>query len=309
VNPGILTPPTQFATMPRGLLGRPTPVPMPDFRPAHPDAINWLDRVRRNGGSASQQTILAVSQFCEDIEAAGLRRRFLRVNLFCGDQLAAALTPLYLSGSTSPAAIGNQTDTNNGPFVQADYIERGALGGLQGNGATKFLNTGLLQSQITSLNDSHASISGTLLETSGDKMALGVYLVSGPDGPWIFTVDTYSAYVSGRTVRIGTYASAGVPSITNPGSSEQHLIGSRTSSTFLGLYRVGRESASNTAAVNPQALAQSLFVFAANSGTGSAANHTAARLRMYSVGLGLTQNQAMAFSSAVIAFNTALERV
>lgn len=309
MNPGMLTPPTQFATMPRGLLGRPTPVPMPDFIPAHPDAIDWLNRIRRNGGSASQQTILAVSRFCEDIEAARLRQRFMRLNLFCGNQLAAALTPLYLSDGTSPAAIGNLTDTNNGPFVQVDYIERGSQGGLVGNGATKFLNTGVLQSQITSLNDSHASISGTSLETSGDKVALGAYLVSGSVGPWIFTVDTYAAYVGGRTVRIGAYASGNVPSITNPGSSEQHLIGSRTNSTFLGLYRVGRESARNTAVVDPQALAQPLFVFAANSGSGAAANHTAARLRMYSVGLGLTQNQAMAFSSAVIAFNTALERV
>lgn len=47
MNPGILTPPTQYATMPRGLLGRPTPVPVVFGAAPIPAAINglavWLD--------------------------------------------------------------------------------------------------------------------------------------------------------------------------------------------------------------------------------------------------------------------------
>lgn len=62
MNPGILTPPTQYATMPRGLLGRPTPVPVIDYRtPLDPRTIPglavWLDAADRESVTLNGQNV------------------------------------------------------------------------------------------------------------------------------------------------------------------------------------------------------------------------------------------------------------
>lgn len=59
------------------------------------DAQNWIDRVYANAGTVSQSTAQAVNAFCNAVDAAGLREKFLRLNLFCGSNLNAALVPLY----------------------------------------------------------------------------------------------------------------------------------------------------------------------------------------------------------------------
>jgi hypothetical protein len=53
----------------------------------HPEAADWANRVRANGGSVSGSTLTAVSRFCASISAAGIRDRFYRLNLFCGTGL------------------------------------------------------------------------------------------------------------------------------------------------------------------------------------------------------------------------------
>lgn len=106
------------------------------------DAVDWRDRVTANGGSVSTSTFQAVSKFCNDIDRAGIRDRFYRLNLLCGTDLNAALVPLYRGPSLTGTQYGNTTDTNNGPFVSGDYVETGASGGLTGaNG--KNLSTGV----------------------------------------------------------------------------------------------------------------------------------------------------------------------
>ncbi len=61
----------------------------------HSEAAAWRSAVIANGGSVSTSTVRAVSNFCAAIDAAGIRDRFVRLNLFCGDNLNAALVPLY----------------------------------------------------------------------------------------------------------------------------------------------------------------------------------------------------------------------
>ena len=64
-------------------------------RRLNPEAQDWINRVYANGGTVSQSTASAVSTMCDAIDAAGIRDRFYRLNLFCGDNLNAALVPLY----------------------------------------------------------------------------------------------------------------------------------------------------------------------------------------------------------------------
>lgn len=104
------------------------------------EALAWKTAAEANGGTVTTSTLAAVSTFCNAIDAAGIRDRFLRLNLVCGGNLAAARTPLYRGASLTGTQYGSAADVNNGPFVSGDYSE---ATGLQGNGTSKCLNTGL----------------------------------------------------------------------------------------------------------------------------------------------------------------------
>ena len=110
----------------------------------HREAVDWHNRVLTNGGRVSKDTVKAVSDFCYRIDAAGIRAKFSRLNLICGDNLNAARVPLYRGLSFTGTQYGNSIDTNNN-FVSGDYTERGSNGGLNaGSGGTKYLDTGVI---------------------------------------------------------------------------------------------------------------------------------------------------------------------
>lgn len=110
----------------------------------HPEALDWQSRVISNGGTVSSSTLSAVSNFCSSMDTAGLRSKFLRLNLFCGNDLNACFTPLYLGPSFGGTQYGDPQDGNFGPFGSIDYTETGAGGGLSGNSSNSaYLDTGL----------------------------------------------------------------------------------------------------------------------------------------------------------------------
>jgi hypothetical protein len=264
-----------------------------------------------NGGTVSSSTLAAVSTFCASIDReSGLRAAILRCNLFCGNSdasLNAVRTPLYLSGSFGGSAIGNTTDANFN-FVAGDYQEAGSGGGLKGNGSSKYLDTGLTPNNVSSLLSVHLSVSGTDLETSGaDRAAVGSFNGGGSPGSSIYILDIYANYVAARAVRLSSFNSGNFHTITTPSASESHFIGTRTSASSAVTYRGGVSVGSSSFVALPASHSRSFFAFALNN-TGSPSAYTAARLRMYSIGNGLTAAQALAFSNAVIAFNTALGR-
>ena len=123
----------------------------------HPEAADWASRVRTNGGTVSGSTLLAVSRFCRSIDLAGIRNRFYRLNLFCGTSdasLVAPRVPLYRGPSRTGTQYGNTIDTNVS-FVQGDYAETGASGGLTSNGS-KRLTTGFKPTELpSSAGDTH----------------------------------------------------------------------------------------------------------------------------------------------------------
>jgi len=276
----------------------------------HPEAIDWATRVTANGGTASSTTLAAVSTFCAAIDReSGLRAAILRCNLFCGNSdasLNAVRTPLYRGASLTGTQLGNATDTNVN-FVAGDYQETGSGGGLKGNGSSKYLNTGLAPSNISSLLDVHLSASGTDLDTSGDRVFVGSINSNANPGSEIYALDVYAAYVTGRASRLSMFTAGQFPVVTTPGTTESHIIGVRTSATSSVIYRGGASAVTNATTAVPVSHTRNWFVFALNN-IGTPTAYTAARLRMYSIGNGLTAAQALAFSNAVIAFNTALGR-
>jgi hypothetical protein len=110
----------------------------------HPEALAWRSAVIANGGTVSASTMAAVTTFCRSIDSAGLRGRFYRLNLFCGDGLSAVLVPLYRGQSRTGTQYGNTADTNVN-FVSGDYT---LASGLTGNGSNKYLGLALKPGQL-----------------------------------------------------------------------------------------------------------------------------------------------------------------
>jgi hypothetical protein len=241
-----------------------------------------------------------VSKFCESIDRqSGLRAAILRCNLFCGNNLEACLVPLYRAASLSASVIGNTTDTNNN-FVSGDF----GSSGLKGNGSTKWLNTGFASSSLGNVNAAHMSASGTSIETSGDAAFLGAYTAT--NFATLFTLDAWSSGNGGRIMRSGL-AGTGYAKLTALNADESHFIGQKTSNTNYELYRSGTSSATANGGGTGTSSSIAIGIFCLNTNTTPAA-FSAARMRMYSIGNSLTAAQALAFSNAVAAFNTALGR-
>jgi len=312
MNPGIRGLPRQFAHMPRGLLGAPTPIPMPD-EAWHPEAVDWRARVIRNGGNVSDFTARAVSNFCTAIDGAALRDRFYRLNLFCGNGLSSALVPLYrgpVSGGTVAAGtlFGNATDTNNN-FVSADYNETGNACGLNGNGTNKSLNTGLNASAFSSFRNLHMGIGLRKTTTgTGFRVGIGAFRFSPSTLEWSIKVRRGDANVAGNCM-FGNY-------ITSSHTCGDSVSGSalRTGNIIASWPTMSRQGdRSGVAATAGQNItgAAPFFVFAMIDSDPSAlgvVDHSDIRLDWYSLGLSLSDSDRVVFNSILTEFQTALNR-
>lgn len=129
----------------------------------HREARDWYDRALANGGIVSKSTLKAVSDFCYRIDAANIRDKFLRLNLFCGSNLDACFTPLYRGPSFTGTKYGNTKETNIGSFIPSDYTETGSGAGLNGNsGSLCYLNTGLDATGFTDMGAAYNNIHGSV---------------------------------------------------------------------------------------------------------------------------------------------------
>lgn len=162
----------------------------------HPEAAAWRSAVVANGGTVSASTMKAVSTFCADIDKAGIRGRFWRLNLFAGDSdasLNAVRTPLYRGPSRTGTQYGGTTDTNLN-FVQGDYAETGASGGLKGNGSTKSLNTEFATNNLSEGNRHISAYEILKATTTFDKAIGSDGAVGGPNSFYLATWTPASTY-------------------------------------------------------------------------------------------------------------------
>jgi hypothetical protein len=264
----------------------------------HPDAAAWRSAVVANGGSVSASTMRAVSTFCASIDAAGIRDKFYRLNLFCGNQLAACLVPLYRAPTRTGTQFGNAAETNEN-FVGGDYNETGASGGLKGNGTNKRLLTGMNANVIPSGFDSHMSFSGR--EMGGAESGVFRNYIGAFGGSAATSFFAQNNRNVDRFFGMGNFNGANL----GFNADEPHAMGVRSASTTHVTYRSGSSIGTSTAAATNSLPAVEIGVF----GRGDAVDQlSSGRFRMYSLGLSMTATQALAFADAVIAFNTALSR-
>jgi hypothetical protein len=268
----------------------------------HPEANAWRSAVVANGGSVSASTMRAVSKFCGDIDGAGLRGKFYRLNLFAGTGLNAAFVPLYRNTSAAGSVLGNSTDTNNGPFVSDDYSETGATGGLLGNGSSKYLATGFNPSTSASNDSFHLSVYASGTESTGTNRAFIGSFASG--------FETHISHLSGGTFQAGALAGSGTGNRIGPGATfQQGLLTIATEvGSRVGQFYVNGSTSGSTSTMAGSFLNGALHVFALNNNGTPGFYTLAPRLRAYSIGLGMTGADVTAFNTAMQAFQAALTR-
>jgi len=266
------------------------------------DAVDWAHRVYANGGTLSETTAAAVNTFCNAVNAAGIRNLFYRLNLLCGGNLAACLTPLYYGTTATSFQYGDVIDTATN-FVASDYVETGSSGGLQGNTTSKSLETGLLTSSLVSaLPSNHLAIYGNNTPTAGRFINLG-----DGDNTKNYTLLSFDSGTQFVHSINGLTSTAGVAeSIAS--RLGMRLI-SRTASNLQTLYRNGVEGGQNATATSGAAWSgQTARLFASRIQNNSADSWSNVRACGYSMGLGMTAQQAADYYAAMQAFQVALGR-
>lgn len=271
----------------------------------HPEALAWRAAVIANGGSVSGAEFNAVNTFCRTAEFGSVPFRSLlfRFNPFMGG-LLGALVPLFRGPSRTGTQYGSTTDANNGPFASGDYS---ATAGLTGNGTSKYLSCG--DNIMSSINaeSMHMSAFGPVLnaDASSDRAPIMCYDASFANIAGILTRSAASATEKfgyggdpvGNRVSLAQVITSGV------------LLVSSVSTTDLRLYLNGSQIGSTmTSARTAGPLStRAPAVFASNS-AGTINAYTTNTLSGYSLGLGMTSSQALAYTNAVSAMCAAVGR-
>lgn len=272
----------------------------------HPEAQVWRNAVVGGGGSVSTATLKAVSDFCKAIDQAGIRSKFRRLNLFCGDSdanLVAVRTPLYRGESRAGTQYGNALDANVN-FVEGDYAETGASGGLLGNGTSKYLNTGFNVDQLPGAANCHIAsyIRGTQ-DIASARTLVGVLFNGVTDRYRLFLqLSGSSAPNYGIQTELGKANSAIANNRTNTNGGL--ILSSRTSTTSLTLYDDAVSIGTNTVSTAETTGAAPFFVFARN----GPVEYYNGRMAGYSIGAGMSGAEATSYYNAMNTFQTALSR-
>ena len=247
----------------------------------NPETTDYVMRVIANGGTISDASVDAIEKFVQDCKNALIWDKLLEVAPFAGTGLNAAMVKLVF-----PAGVpGVLTNVN---FVSGDYSETGVNGGLLGDGATKYLNTGFNgQSHLPD----NAHMSFYLREdvsVAGNRSMIGVLQAS--DQYWLGSVTPATAV----NARFGQTVSANLAAGMNRG----FYVGSRTAINQLRLYKNGGLVASDSTSVTHARPNLPVYAFAWNS-SGLAGAYLPARGSFYSIGHGLDATEAAALNAAV----------
>lgn len=273
----------------------------------HPEAANWAARVATNGGSVSASTLAAVDAFCRAIDTAGIRDRFFRLNLFCGNGLSSALVPLYRGASLTGTQFGNATDFNNGPFVSGDYSETGSSGGLKSDGTSKHLRTGFrAPSASLSASNFHIGVYASGVESNGTSR---FYIGNGTNTIGINLTTSIGLVTGGSVSAVAINESA----FLNGGSTDRQGLllavnnGNRNTIYYDDGTSVATWSGSQTQDFET-GTGDEFYVFARNFQGATQLPSLNKRLRAYSLGRAFTASQVSAFQTAMVSFQTALSR-
>jgi hypothetical protein len=243
-----------------------------------------------------------VSKFCRAIDAASLRDRFYRLNLFCGSNLNAALVPLYRGPSLGGSPLGNTVDTNGGPFIPADYSETAGLNPGAAN-VSKYLDTGVPANTLAANNTHLAAGLLTAESRTGDRNVMGALAGSNA-----LAISARTAGASSRAAcmtRYGTVTDTFGPDV---GTGGANLGSGNIVAAWPTMYRngVAMGTDATTSANFPNTT--TIQVFSLNNAGVQQLGHLNARMGWYSIGQTMTAGQVVAFNTALAAFYSQIGR-
>jgi len=283
----------------------------------NPDVDIWLNTVTLNGGTVSSTTISALNTFCNSIDSAGLRNKFYRLNLFCGNNFTACVVPLYSGPSRSSIQFGFSSDQNinysyatynTGNDINDDFTyseNQGLLGSAQAlttSVSRRFLDTGLKLNLLNS-NNIHYSFYCNNLTTGG--YGLGIYEAANTG--FSFSISSSNFYTGAFANPILTYSNSSSPK-SYP--SNKGLYVSTHNNNILSIYegrgsRLGYRDISSVPLTIPSI--SSLTIFSENRPSAPLFNFID-RLQGYSIGLALSQSEIETYYDIMQTFQTALNR-
>lgn len=259
--------------------------------PSNAEAADWVARVITAGGTVSAGTEAAAITMMNDLDTAGIRSKILRMNMFAGTGLAACLVPIIKDA-------GSATDTNTN-FVSGDYSE---ATGLQGDGSSKYLSTGLIPS-TDGISDNGAS--------------LGAYVRADRANANTALLGQYSSAVGGEyrgfvlqprfadLIIFDSFSSGTGRATASSSSTLGFYAGSRQSATDSRVYRNGVQQGSTlgTSQASPPHLAMEIFRNGAEFG-----NYSNDLIAGYFIGTGLSPSDMSNLYNIWQAFQTELGR-
>jgi hypothetical protein len=211
------------------------------------------------------------------------------------------MVPLYRGPSLSGTQYGGTTDSPSS-FTSSDYAETGSSGGLQGDGASKWLSTGLAVSAIPDIATGHLSAYCASGFTGSIGGVVTAWNTSFGDPIYMLEANRNGAgnlYYSWGS----NFAPPGVAS----GGTNGFFVGSRVSSTSTSGYRNGLSLQTNTTSVTPASISTTFAVFR-NQTPSAGSNYFTGRLAGYSIGRGVYGSQVADIYRAFQAFQSDLGR-
>lgn len=252
----------------------------------HPEAADWRARVVANSGTVNTATVQAVDRFCRSIDANGLRSLIWRLNPMAGDNLSAALVPLYRATSASGAVQGNATDENDN-FVSGDYA---ATSGLIGNGSNKRLRTGV---PLNFTTNRHLGCFVHTLPTATFRSYVGGTGASTFAG--LFRISNTSPVTGYTLVNYTDASGAGGPAAGTHAAGDFVLGTHGTGASTAFNYTNGVQSGNSGAGQAAGSVTTALSVFAEAQGAGTFSSHSNARIGGYTIGDNLSASQAATY--------------
>ena len=257
---------------------------------ADPDVDSFLYRVAMNGGTVSSATKGFVETFVTATKSTGVWDLLNRINLFCGDSILAASVPLKVGNGSKVDALFNIT--------AADYSETGLTAGFRGNASNKYLDTGLIPASLPAFNN-HLSVFQVVAPSGASTISShGCGNSTGDSRFAIFD------YINAKTVRSDFYNdSVGSTTLGAYSATQNLILVSRTSASYLKLYALDRSITNSNTVPNSTPTTQTVRLLRTEGGW---SNGTYGG---YSVGVGMTDQNVTDFRTALMAFQTSLGRV
>ncbi len=263
MNAGILNSGYAAPAMPAPMLGRPTPVPLPDDQIYDADAADYLRRVEAADGAPLERGIrVAINDLVVSLKNDGTWGRLGAACILMGARtLSGALTPLVGPGPT------------NSNFVTGDYNRRT---GLIGNGSTKTLNSNRAQNADPQ-DDVHMCVYATSVATTTGGFPVYIGVGSGSAGDCHILVSNNAVDVLARM------RSATVDTFTGRATATGLIGFSRTQGHWFAA--TAGASSRQFARASQASRTESTRVFSSlNLSTGVANLFSNARLSWYSIG-------------------------